>query len=451
MFNGGPEAYRPEKYGERIIFERQINATSAASFSIKNEDGVELHAGLTATEEKGLIFEHFGIDINNPLILLQQEEAKRFFKENDPTSLYEYFVRGSQLNAVQTTSKSTNAQLDLYKNSINADKTKLQRKKAQLERLEKYYGSVEEKRTDLEGRMAWGRITRDLKPKLAKKQKEIEDLTKIVESFSLAITDKERELDAAKRTEQKLSHDMAMLKDEIEEHNKQEAESKSYREKLAKEVEDLDKAVKQLWHDKGNVSEVIRYCEREIREAAMNKANNNKGNETEIDKILKEIELLTAKEEQLKLKIIELGDKRELVLNETKACDDREAKVNKDINRLERQRGSREADIKAAKNARKDDLAAFGRPMVEFVNAIEQNQDKFTKKPIGPIGRHIKIKPELCKHKDAALLIHAYLSIGLLRSFIVANTKDRQLFWEIANKYFVHGPTPEVFMMQKNV
>ena len=54
---------------------------------------------------KERILEHFNIELSNPLTILQQEEAKNFFKENDERKLYQFFQRGSMLESIDLTNR----------------------------------------------------------------------------------------------------------------------------------------------------------------------------------------------------------------------------------------------------------------------------------------------------------------------------------------------------------
>ena len=50
-----------------------------------------------AAEERARIIDFFSLDLGNPTVILQQEEAKSFFRNNDPRSLYNFFEKGSLL------------------------------------------------------------------------------------------------------------------------------------------------------------------------------------------------------------------------------------------------------------------------------------------------------------------------------------------------------------------
>ena len=67
---------------------------------------------------KERILEHFNIELNNPMTILQQEEAKNFFKENDDKKMYQFFQRGSMLESIDVTNKKTMHQIGLMHESL---------------------------------------------------------------------------------------------------------------------------------------------------------------------------------------------------------------------------------------------------------------------------------------------------------------------------------------------
>ena len=115
LFNGGESAYCKDKWGDRIIFQKTILSSGSSFLKIKGSKGYETR---NASEYKDRILEHFNIELNNPMTVLQQEEAKNFFKENDDKSLYQFFQRGSMLDAIAQTNKKTKTEIALMDTSM---------------------------------------------------------------------------------------------------------------------------------------------------------------------------------------------------------------------------------------------------------------------------------------------------------------------------------------------
>ena len=81
----GPDAFQPETYGDAIIVERKIVPDGTGSYSLKaynkqtiSRSGTELTA----------ILDHFNIQVDNPLIILNQDIAREFLTCKAPTDMY---------------------------------------------------------------------------------------------------------------------------------------------------------------------------------------------------------------------------------------------------------------------------------------------------------------------------------------------------------------------------
>lgn len=95
--NEGEDAYRPEKYGPSITFHRRIFQSSQSYVSILSSDKNVVVKNREAREEGKRILDNFRINTDNPIVILQQEEAKELLKVENPTSLYEFFEKATLL------------------------------------------------------------------------------------------------------------------------------------------------------------------------------------------------------------------------------------------------------------------------------------------------------------------------------------------------------------------
>ena len=73
MKNEGEDAYKPDVYGKSIIFHRTIRDTGQSSVFLKDSDGnVKKKQTKQAREEGKHILDNFKINVENPVIILQQ-------------------------------------------------------------------------------------------------------------------------------------------------------------------------------------------------------------------------------------------------------------------------------------------------------------------------------------------------------------------------------------------
>ena len=129
------------------------------------------------------------------------------------------------------------------------------------------------------------------------------------------------------------------------------------------------------------------------------------------------------------------GHKRELKSEEIKNKD-------KEINMLERAISSKQAVHKAKMNeirsglAMQNELARYNKEMVSLCQDIDNNASKFRSKPIGPIGRFIKLTQEAARNDQLNSLLEVRLSTKELKSFLVESYEDKKCLERMMSKYY---------------
>merc|ERR1712228_457236 len=100
--NEGPDSYKEEKYGNAITFQRTIRDNGQTALVLKDNEGISYLSGKAAKEEGKLILNHFQIDVENPIIVLQQDEAKEMLRVETPDKLYEFFVSATLIKQIKS-------------------------------------------------------------------------------------------------------------------------------------------------------------------------------------------------------------------------------------------------------------------------------------------------------------------------------------------------------------
>lgn len=120
--NSGPEAYKPEIYGNSIIVERKLFRDAACSFKIKSSSNKIISV---KKEELTAICDHMKIQPDNPISILSQEVAKKFIGSTSPDDKYKFFLRATHLsqllddlNIIQDTSKVVKKVIEGKKNGV---------------------------------------------------------------------------------------------------------------------------------------------------------------------------------------------------------------------------------------------------------------------------------------------------------------------------------------------
>ncbi|KAG5461967.1 MAG: hypothetical protein BJ554DRAFT_5760 [Olpidium bornovanus] len=84
--NQGSEAFLPEKYGKTIVVTRRFAKEGGAQWIVRSADGSYVAA--KPREELSYICDAFGIQVDNPLIILSQDTSREFLKSSSPDDKY---------------------------------------------------------------------------------------------------------------------------------------------------------------------------------------------------------------------------------------------------------------------------------------------------------------------------------------------------------------------------
>lgn len=162
LSNKGANPY-PSVRGPVIIIERKILRTGSSEYRIFDSQKQNLGA---RKEDVNAICDHFGIQIDNPLVILTQETAKRFLASSKPSDLYEFFMKSTQLEQLQfdyifSQNRLADAKLSLERSvqrlePLSENIAKLERKLAEIEQLR----MAEVKIKLLRQELVWAHVTK---------------------------------------------------------------------------------------------------------------------------------------------------------------------------------------------------------------------------------------------------------------------------------------------------
>ena len=112
--NRGEDAYKPvwtcaslrlsdiafqELYGNSIIVERTIRREGASGYKVKNAQDKTIASSGAEIEA---ILDHFNIQINNPISVLNQDMTKTFLNSSDDTQKYSFFMKATLLESIRS-------------------------------------------------------------------------------------------------------------------------------------------------------------------------------------------------------------------------------------------------------------------------------------------------------------------------------------------------------------
>jgi recombinational DNA repair ATPase RecF len=115
MRNRGLDSYKPDEYGDSMTVHRTIKTDGTTSYKIKAANGSTVS---TKREDLVHILDHWNIQVDNPVSLLDQDTSRHFLHSNNPAHKYKLFVKATRLEQIQNDYERAQEDQALMKKSI---------------------------------------------------------------------------------------------------------------------------------------------------------------------------------------------------------------------------------------------------------------------------------------------------------------------------------------------
>lgn len=422
--------FQGEIYGKEITVVRHINGTSGAStYKLKNEN----NRVVTSTRQDLVkLCCYLNIQVENPVLILNQDAARSFLKECDPKKLYQLFLKATQIEAIVEklhsclqTSTTSRSQLEHLKRSVKQYEIEIIALQAKQQKLQSV-NKLRERNVSLKNEHDWLEVAQ-LERNLAEiketlngtrnKLHKIHELIKNKSKYDKELKEKIRELG----TEFNTLNETVTEKDRIAELRRREFD-KAQNERSAVENNLRNILERQSLHDKNVQQLETDIAERE--DNPQNADNTRKENELKIRELMKKKEDLT------------------LIMNNCRRDQEQFTETladhNEKVENVKKQRAKEQETLKNItlkqkhlEGSSKDSLSAYGHSMTKLLARLEEmhKQRKFSEMVRGPIGRYIEVKDK--KYRSAVENILG----GILTSFFVSCDKDRILLSQVLKEY----------------
>lgn len=435
--NEGEDAFKPSIYGSSILVERHFTRSGTSSFKIKNDQG-----RIITTKKKDLdeITESFGLQLENPINVLTQDRAREFLSNSTPAEKYKFFIQGTQLQALDGDYNLMQEKLDMVEEvvkiaagDLDIFKEKAQKAEEQKKRLDRA-AAIEDKMRDVERQHAWAQV---------------EEQEKVLEAYQADVRKKEEHI-------QELQESANEIGDEFEAHDTAYESAKRAIDELkqqsgAKEQERLD--AKQAFDS--NKEELLKSQAelRNIKSSFTSAKTNVTRLEGELGEEERRLSGTGADEHEERL--------RELETLKTAAIDAKQARVDHDAALDDREKDKVDAEkafehqksevgkakdetqiaeraLSATQRDQGDPMAGYDRKMQDVLRAVAR-ETRWRAKPVGPMGRHVRItEPEWTSMLEKTFG-------GALSSFVVTTKDDQSIMSKILKDCGV-GNTISVYL-----
>ncbi|KAI1895737.1 hypothetical protein AGOR_G00109520 [Albula goreensis] len=438
--NKGADAYKGDVYGDCISVEQHISSDGSRTCKLKSKTG---HLVSNKREELTSILDHFNIQVDNPVSILNQEMSKQFLQSKSEADKYRFFMKATLLEQmkrdyihIKQTKAVTRDQVDKQEEGLKNLKQEYLQKKERHQNL----SALREMKKNLENlqhKMAWclvnekERQVQQLKEQIESEEsndKLEEQLTKCQNKVMQAerrCQEIQQRLDATKDQEESLLEDSCRLKEDMKRRSKTQkgqevavfrAENKL--KQLEKEKSLLQERIKSL-RSSGQKSRNPEFLKGQKKMGSLRKALEEQEAEGEaLNQQIKEKQkaVFKGREEYDKLRLEE-----------------------KNIQVTIDSKQKRRNQLMASRSNR---IKRFGDRMPELLESIDKAhaQGRFVKKPVGPLGSCITLK-------DPSLVLAVENCLGgLVKTFCCDNHKDEKVLQELMSRYFPKESRPQIIV-----
>ncbi|XP_047475491.1 structural maintenance of chromosomes protein 6-like isoform X2 [Penaeus chinensis] len=436
--NMGKDAYKHEIYGDCIIVERKIMSSGGGSYRVKAKDGTVVS---TKKDEIIRMLDHFNLQVENPVTVLNQDMSRSFLNSTDPRDLYKFFLEATQLQ--QMRDNYTQLQEALRSSSATIDG-----RKEDLPFLEK---EVEEHRS----RYEFSKSLTDKRNKLRELRRElmwsvVHEAEKEEEAAAQNLEEYET---SCNKLQDKITFYETKFEEERQKHKALQEELTSTTEQLTNQTEDTLAANEQMVKAKAKLKDQqmqattaekkVKSIQKEISELkeAIEKDNSLAQNNWAAQRAarLEKIENLNKEMLEVHQTVKTENTHHSNILNtmEHKKAEQmqfflEEKAIRAKCSRLEN-------ELRELRGQQSNVFTIYGPWVPEVLKQIDiaHNKGMFSAKPVGPLGAFIKLRDQQWGHVAEAIISNR------INSFCVNNQKDCHVLKQILNRVNFNGaPKP---------
>ncbi|TIA89765.1 hypothetical protein E3P99_01907 [Wallemia hederae] len=432
--NEGTEAYKPSVYGKTIIVERTMK-DNGNSLKIKSSSGRTVS---TTRQELTAICDHFMIQVDNPMNVLSQDQARQFLSASHAKEKYEFFLKGTQLTQLSDEYQVISENIQNARDATVRKKERLPVLREAADRAHSKYREATQAREQqqkllaFKNELAWSvpaAMQRDITKEEQEYEKARQRMVAIEEHLQKAEMDQqESQTEVQKYESMTMDEDsqFTALKKEKETIN---AQIKTFKDKLQnsrKDEQDVNHYANEI---QSNITEYeaqkqVEYERLQIDYSAQNDETRRKMNEYQ-----DQIEVHNQIEQEAVAKFDEVRNRIEEMQNRYADLKRQRSGYESNIQQAQQEINQ----IKASQNNRQ---AAFGPKMPDIIREIDRQQ--WNEKPIGPLGRYVKLIDGKWGRVLESVLGHT------LNAFACTNFQDRKKLLTILKK---HGAPSSVIQM----
>ncbi|KAI2627499.1 P-loop containing nucleoside triphosphate hydrolase protein [Hypoxylon sp. NC1633] len=416
--NQGPDAFKPDLYGESITVERNFSKSGSSGFKLKSTGGRIISTKKGDVDD---VVEYYCLQVDNPLNVLSQDNARQFLNASTPAAKYRYFVQGTQLEQLdqdyqllQETLEANETRLLAFQENIAFLKEKSEKavklrdaltKSAEMRRQSRVYSN----------QLAWAQVM-EQEAILQRKEDAILAAQAEIARMEGAITEKTEILATIDDKVREAGEALDQMRQQEGQFKEQEEEAKANFSKARSSVEQTHAQERDIHIQLSNASQKVKDYEKKIREEEQRLEEVNGGALAEKQK---ELEDTRRAVEDIRDSQKTHGERTPTLLQELKGAQDEAQESDRIASQKEKEVSDAEARLRTVSQNRSDPLAGFEPQIPQLLRLIDRDSG-FSQKPIGPIGTFI----QLTKPQWSSILEKIFGSS--LNGFVVGSKSDQE-------------------------
>jgi len=442
LCNTGIEAYLPEVFGEMIILQRRLYMHRTHEYKMMSKTGKLISR---KREDLEKILNHFAIQVNNPCVLLTQDDARALIASSKPSDKYDFFVRATRLKEMKENLQGIQANIDRASRNMELEDKKHSRHHEKFRQAEaeyeacKHITEMDKKLMELRQKLYWATIL--------EKEREIEGKREVLAYLDKRRAKLEERLDSSNVVD--MDGIQKQMDKELQDINANIMEKKHQLETTRVDIQAAMKEERLISRTFNEGKKTIEKAARRIQRFKKDIAALRKTVEGDAEKQQrqKDIELTQSEIERLEGKL----EERKQDLKQIEEGPD----LQQDIRLAKGERGEAEREFRETqmtlqrlKSSQDNKLAAYGKYSAHIQKEIGKNKRKFKVLPLGPVGVYVKVRGDTPDNQQWLMAIEDTVN-KIMEAYVVDNYQDLMVLKQIFHKIFGNQSRPNIFIQNK--
>ncbi|KAI9575195.1 hypothetical protein GQX74_015191 [Glossina fuscipes] len=428
--NDGPQPFDPDEYGESITIVRTIT-TSSGYYAIRNSHG---RIVTKKFDDLQRILLYHNIQADNPVFVLNQDSAREFLKELEPSKNYQLFLKATQIDLI---TEKLDECLHLHK----AHREELATTEKKLQYMEKDIAVHKGKLKEL---MEFEHLGENLNALnieyhwlLVKEQEDkLDEIHKKIDKHEGKVNELNKLINNKDEVNSILTQKIAESFENIKVKNKDYSDVNQSLRKIRCQIDEIIRKRSEIEMKIESLKKKKSRLEKHINDLKQHIEERSKSNQDDIDALRRQNEeslanyrkqcetSLTPLIESLKRELnmlMENKSQKELIIDKIKQ---EHGSCSHKISTIDNQ-------MTTVKESIKNKMLIYGRHMPELLKEIKKAHadGKFSVPPMGPVGAYLQVPNN--QYRES---VESLIDAKTLQAFICDNASDRRTFEHILSK-----------------